>query len=366
MSAQSLEVVWSYILLPVLVLIAFVCMQLVLKTSWDAISTREALLKLTTDLLILFLTLQLFSQVSARTWRWLGLAITCYGFAMALFAILQFFANPGLLYGFIEPRWGGGVFGPYVNYNHYAGLMEMLIPMAGAFVVSLEANHWAKPLLCFSVLICVGSVFLSGSRGGLLALGVESAAFAVAAFRMAGFSYSRTNRVVITAGALLAALALFAWIDPVHIWKRWEDTVRQPEVALENRDKMSLDALRMSRHHLAAGVGLGAFEVAYPKNQTVVTDLVIDHAHNDYAEMFAESGLVGWLLVPVSIAVFIFLSFSKVRCLLREEASWLRLGAVVGIYGILVHSFSDFNLHIPANAAWFSVLAGIAVQFRTR
>ena len=27
---------------------------------------------------------------------------------------------------------------------------------------------------------------------------------------------------------------------------------------------------------------------------------------------------------------------------------------------MLVHSFFDFNLHIPANAAWFAVLAGMA------
>jgi hypothetical protein len=29
-----------------------------------------------------------------------------------------------------------------------------------------------------------------------------------------------------------------------------------------------------------------------------------------------------------------------------------------------VHSLWDFNLHIPANAAWFAVLAGIATTER--
>ena len=36
------------------------------------------------------------------------------------------------------------------------------------------------------------------------------------------------------------------------------------------------------------------------------------------------------------------------------------MGAAVGCCGLLVHSFFDFNLHIPANAAWFAVLAGMA------
>jgi hypothetical protein len=39
---------------------------------------------------------------------------------------------------------------------------------------------------------------------------------------------------------------------------------------------------------------------------------------------------------------------------------WIAIGAAVGCCGLLVHSFFDFNLHIPANAAWFAVLAGIA------
>src|SRR5439155_15560712 len=38
----------------------------------------------------------------------------------------------------------------------------------------------------------------------------------------------------------------------------------------------------------------------------------------------------------------------------------IRLGAAIGCCGLLVHSFFDFNLHIPANAAWFAVLAGLA------
>jgi hypothetical protein len=39
----------------------------------------------------------------------------------------------------------------------------------------------------------------------------------------------------------------------------------------------------------------------------------------------------------------------------------LRLGATLGCIGLLVHSFSDFNLRIPANAAWFAFCAGLAM-----
>ena len=134
-----------------------------------------------------------------------------------------------------------------------------------------------------------------------------------------------------------------------------------PVLALEDRDKLALDSLRMSREHLAHGVGVGAFEVAYPTYQTSVTDLVIDFAHNDYAQFFAEAGIMGWVLAPVSIAAFFTRSFRRRRPRFQGQVGWLQLGAAVGVCGILVHSFSDFNLHIPANAASFTVCCGLAV-----
>ena len=44
----------------------------------------------------------------------------------------------------------------------------------------------------------------------------------------------------------------------------------------------------------------------------------------------------------------------------KDSIAWLRLGATIGCLGLLVHSYFDFNLHIPANATWFVVCAGLA------
>ena len=38
------------------------------------------------------------------------------------------------------------------------------------------------------------------------------------------------------------------------------------------------------------------------------------------------------------------------------------LGAMSGVTAILIHSIFDFNLHIPANAILFTVLAAIVVS----
>jgi O-antigen ligase len=120
------------------------------------------------------------------------------------------------------------------------------------------------------------------------------------------------------------------------------------------------DSLRLVRAHPWLGTGLGSFEVAFPRYQSSPTDLVWDHAHNDYVEALAETGLIGGLLVISALVLFFRLAFRRLGERLRHRAEWIQIGAAIGCCGLLVHSFVDFNLHIPANAAWFFVLAGIA------
>ena len=110
------------------------------------------------------------------------------------------------------------------------------------------------------------------------------------------------------------------------------------------------------------GVGSGDFETAYPRYQSFPTDYWIDHAHNDYVEALAETGLVGALLILAALALFFRLAFQDRDDSFPSQDNWIRLGAAVGCCGVLVHSLWDFNLHIPANAAWFAVLAGIATS----
>lgn len=354
--AGRVRLTWSPLYLPLMALLVLAAVQLWSRLSLDHVGTREALIKLVTYAILFFVGQQLYASASARAWQISGATVAIYVFLMALFAIVQFFASPGLLYG-VFPASSTAVFGPYVNHGNYAGLMEMLIPVAMTLAISLRWRHPAKPFLLFVVFIALVSVFLSGSRAGLISLAVE--------FGLVGlvllFTGSEQKQVLVV-GIVVAALAVgfFYWLDPGDVWGRWGQMASKPELALGSRDKIAADSLRMSRDHLAYGVGLGAFETAYTPYQTVVTDLTIDYAHNDYVQFLAEAGIWGWILTPISIAMFLVLSFRHLPSRLRQQSGWLQFGAAVGVCGLLVHSFSEFNLHIPANAAWFTFLAALA------
>jgi O-antigen ligase len=352
----------SPLYIPLLGVLLLAGIQFWFGLSMDRIGTREAMIKLIGYVIIFFATQQLYASTTARTWQLTGAAIAAYMFLMAVFAIVQFFATPGLLYGTIGPD-SASIFGPYVNRGNYAGLMEMLVPITVALACSLRWKHPAKLFLLFVVFTALVSVFLSGSRAGLISLAVEFAILGLVIL-VAGTEHKH----ILVAGILVTALAVgfFYWLDPGDVWGRWKQMASKPELALGNRQKIAQDSFRMSRDYLAHGVGLGAFEVAYTPYQSVVTDLAIDYAHNDYLQFLAETGIWGWLLTPLAITIFFVLSFRHLRARLRQQSGWLQFGAAVGVCGLLVHSMSEFNLHIPANAAWFSLVAALATLPRTR
>src|SRR5204862_7656976 len=122
--------------------------------------TRQALVGLAVDAAFFFLTLQLFSTAPRETWRAFGLAVLVLAGSLGLFAILQFAADEQRIYGSIITP-GNLLFGPYVNPNHYAGLIEMLIPVAVLSIPSAgrisEVERLARPALALLAWLAVAA-----------------------------------------------------------------------------------------------------------------------------------------------------------------------------------------------------------------
>ena len=100
----------------------------------------------------------------------------------------------------------------------------------------------------------------------------------------------------------------------------------------------------------------------YPRYETVYDARLVDHVHNDYVEALAETGILGGLCG----AAFLWLLYRDARRNFAAEQGHLsralHAGAIVAVSGLLLHSFVDFNLHIPANATLFLVQAYVATS----
>jgi O-antigen ligase len=381
----SVRIRWSPLYVPAGFIFLLGVIQFSGHVTMDRIATREALLKLSTDIILFFLVGQLFSAQSSRRipdtlnprrgearhqlsqssflsspgFRW---TLVVYTFLLALFAIFQFFSSEGLIYGFVKsPGW---TFGPYVNHNHYAGLMEMLIPLSVAAALPALRRQSSEAVVGCLILIPIASLLLSASRGGFIALLVEVALAGTLIF-WCGPRHARRLMALAGSAALVAAALLFFWMAPRNLAERLErmgDGSHPPEVELSNRMVAARDALGIWRDHPWLGAGLGSFETAFPRHQSFSSDFLWDHAHNDYAEALAETGVAGAAAIVSALALFLWLAFRNLRERLRHTAGWMQFAAALGCCGILVHSFADFNLHIPANAAWFAVCAAMATS----
>jgi O-antigen ligase len=280
--------------------------------------------------------------------------LACFGFIVALFAIIQDLTYNGKIYWF-WPAVSGRIFGPYANNSHYAGMMEMLTPIALALALTNSAKRHEQLLWMIFGTLMAATIFICGSRGGMIAFFTESVFLAGLFIRRRS---QQTAAVLVVMCVIIAAFTF--WIGNGKVLNQI-DSLRNPltNTDVTSRITIARDSLRMVRDRPFIGWGLGLFPIIYPQYRSFATDLVVNQAHNDYVQALVESGFLGFACVLWFILNLYRASIHNLTTRSRL-ASAGTLGPLVGCTGILVHSLSDFNLHIPANAALFFVLSGIA------
>ena len=227
----------------------------------------------------------------------------------------------------------------------------MPIPLVVASGHMLKGGK--RALVAFCAVLMATTIFLSGSRGGMIAFVLEVVLFPALTFRA-----RRSPRVAL--GSLAVCALILALLGFLGKGRRYwvASGTWSPAVRL----KMTKDCLRMFSHRPVWGWGLGTFPTVYPSYRSFYTNLFINEAHNDYAQLLVETGLLGFGLMLWFLAQVYRRGLPTSR---RWEFTWdgaLSLAALLGCTGILIHSFVDFNLQIPANAALFYVLCALAAS----
>lgn len=275
--------------------------------------------------------------------------LAVFGFAVAVVAILQHFTSPNRIYWSVLPPDAGLVFGPYVNRNHYGGCMELLMPLAMTRAFNARHAQGQRVVFGFMATTMAASVFLSESRAGSVCVMLEIVLFGLI------LASRRSGAVLATMAAfLLLAAGLGLWLSGGRALDRFGDVH-------DVRLRIAHDTLRMVSEHPWLGCGAGTYEFVYPAFRSYTSRFVIDHAHDDYLEALAETGMIGLSMVVVFI---VLLYRGAISALFKRTSSrsGARIAALIGCTGLLLHSFTDFNMHIPANAALFLVLAAIATS----
>jgi O-antigen ligase len=299
------------------------------------------------------------SLVHSSQTRRLAIILCVYGAVIATFALIQGIASNGKLYWLREPRMGGWIYGPYVNHNHYAGLMEMLAPVPLVFSLTHFASAKTRNLAAVAAAVMVGTIFLSGSRGGMFAVVIELMILSVFAIKQ-----KRGWRTAVALGLFLAiVVSLLVWIGGAELSRRIASaTPAHPELSSDVRMFIDRDSLHMFAKRPLLGWGLGTFPVVYPQFRTFYTNFFVNEAHNDYLQLLVEMGLLGFATMLWFIAAVYKEAAKKLAHWNSEINGAASLACLLGVSGILIHSMVDFNLQVPANAALFYALCTVAAS----
>jgi len=352
---EQVKMVISPLLPPLAALSILVLGQLAFHGTASAYNTRLELQILVTYLIILFVAMQVFRTL--EDWRGFVWFVMVFGFLVAIFGILQHLTFNGKLYWFREMRSGGIPFGPYVNRNHFAGLMELVIPVALVPLVMGKVRRERWFLVGLFAMLPMGALFLSASRGGIVSFGVELTALVLLMVlqRQAG-KHALAGGMV-----LLVAVLMVSWLGVKQVLERFS-SLQTLEVSGGKRASMRGDTWRIFLDHPWTGTGLDTLQAVYPRYETLYDGKIVNHTHNDYLEALAETGLLGGLCSAWFLGVLFLESLRRLGESSHSFAAALHLSGLVGCTGFLVHSLVDFNLHIPANALLFFLMANLATS----
>ncbi len=274
----------------------------------------------------------------------------------------------------------GDATGTFVNRNHLAGYLEMTLACGIGLLMALRDGRpfsWInllelllgpKARLRLALVVMVIALVMSHSRMGNTAFFI-SLLLAGGLFVLIEKEHRLRNSLILASLILIDVLVISQYFGLERLKDRLlstqlQDVVVNGEVvqqANEVRDDVYGYAIPLLLERPLVGQGAGTFEAVFPKYPGEDIRLHFDHAHNDYLQFAIEFGLLGTL----PLAAFVLLAlWHALRAMWKRESvyrSGVGLGAAMGIIALLIHSSTDFNLQMPANAATYVVVCAIAV-----
>lgn len=312
----------------------------------------------------------------------------------SLYGLEEYFGGTYRIFAWKNIYYQGNAFGTFVNRNHFSGFLEMILALSIGYLLARadffsmkrglslrEKIVWfgqerlQKTIIAGIVPVILGvGIIFSWSRSGVFVFlaalltmivlvswsgkrRVESNGKREAADGAGG--ERRSRRLIRTVFVGVAGIALMLGISPLL------ERFSAGQVEGEGRPILYRFTMDVIRQFPFSGVGAGCYLYGYNMAEREYTPNLTTHAHNDYLEVLAESGVAGGgALILAGLAALVLLG---VRWKKRRDyfVKGVMLGCIAGIAGMLIHSATDFSLRMPANAAFFLALYALGLKVGT-
>ncbi len=296
-------------------------------------------------------------------------AIVVVGFGVCFLGLIQKASSADKIFWRVEGVPHRNFMAAYVNENHFAGYMELVIPVTLAFAMRylfrlkknrrrsiLASDEFYKGLvLSILAVMMVVSLAISESRGGLIAF--VSSLFFMGMLLLCRRAHRR-KAWIITVLLLLSFLALF-YMGLGNLLKVWGTLGHvSDDTSVARRIEITRDTWKAVQDYPVWGSGLGTFGTVFPNYGTLRfrhgptsrrVRITVPHAENDYIQTLLEMGWAGMFTCLLGLVLFFRTAIRTYLTRRRLSISLPAMGGATSIFAILVHSFSDFNLRIDAN-----------------
>ncbi|MEN7973677.1 MAG: O-antigen ligase family protein [Verrucomicrobiota bacterium] len=300
----------------------------------------------------------------------LGL-VMLFALLSCFYGLINFFKQPEMVL-WVEryAPYVGRLASTYICPNHFAHLLQMLLPFCLAFLFIPQAGWFWRMLSGYCIIAYLPTIVLTESRAGMLG---SIAAVGVTACLLALRRSKKLFLLLVVVVPLLSTISLVgAWNYSEMFKRRMEPVVvfltELQEKGFENakindfRPQTWLDTIEMIKEKPATGFGPASYHYVFPEYRTRFTanQVVTGHPHNEYLEMAAEYGLYGFGLFALAWC------YGLIRLLVfslntpNQHHAFMAMAFVGTAAGTMVHSFFDFQMLIFQNALLFSLLAAIA------
>ena len=334
-----------------LIILAFFA---VIFSSHRPTSLSAVLLLLNYVIIFYLVILTVRSRSKLRNFLWL---IIGTGIFLALFGLIKFSGIEIFPWFHYEdlPDFGA-LTSTYGNPNHIAGFFEMAIPLVFGLLLADRRGQRSLILYLPIILLFGVALILSLSRGGWTCTMVGLILFLAVLLFSKDFPRYRTVITVICS-SIVAVLVLLSSYPAVQELLTVRHVIDQAG-GIEGRVQITRAVVAMIRENPLLGFGPGTFPFTFFVFQPPAITGWYNMAHNDYVHFTAEMGILLPVIMIWMIVALFWQGFKKLRSpslLVRGST----LGSMAGILAILWHSYIDFNLHIPANGLFFTILAAL-------
>lgn len=288
---------------------------------------------------------------------------------LSLYAIYQCVTHSEYVWHFRRPaQYIGRGSGTYICPNHLAGLLELVAPLGIAFLFTGRYNYTFKVFLGYGCIVILAGIAVTMSRGGWLAIGAALALFFLLLLQ------KRQYRIpALAALLLLAAATATVYQKSDKLQNRLQKMQEEGSDAfIGTRPAIWKAAWKMWQDNKIWGVGPGHFDYRFPKYRPQEIQARPGRVHNDYLNLLVDWGIIGaslagiggFLLVGglIQTQKYVNRTSKDIGANRNSNRSAFLLGALCSAFALSVHSFFDFNLHVPANAAVATVILAIAAS----